>query len=390
MLYRTCPLCNSRPAKIYHKKYACVLGINHEHHKDVSLCKKCGFLYDFKLCNNEELNEYYTKMSLYEYPENYGNVPKDYEGLLERGYEFVENFKTHPFKTVLDVGAANGCGLSVYKKKGYEVYGIEPSPKCAQIAKDFYGIEIFTGVLANYSSDRQYDLITLSHTLEHIVDINYFFENIDSLVHSNSHLFIEVPNASNIKADGFFSFFSFEHVQYFTAFSLEALLNKYGWRKTQIIESFNRNGSILLGLFKKSSKERCFGKLNPYNYIFTHAIITEYIKQSKSEKARIDNKVSYIIKNSTNICIYAAGTHTSELLTNYPELLDRTKFIVDTDSKKHGLKFFALDVVDPRTDRIKEIDSILISSQASEKQIFKRLEADEKFVDKQIFAIYSD
>ena len=308
------------------------------------------------LCDTEELKDYYTKMSLYEYPENYGNVPEGHKGLLEKGYEFVEKFKTHPFKTVLDVGAANGYGLSIYKKKGYEVYGIEPSPKCAQTAKDFFGIKIFTGVLADYPCERQYDLITLSHTLEHIVDINCFFENICSLVHSNSQLFIEVPNISNTKADGFFSFFSFEHVQYFTAFSLEALLNKYGWRKIQISECFNRNGPVLLGLFKNSSEERCFGNLYPYNYIFTDAIITEYIKQSKSKKVNIDNKVNYIIQNSTDICIYAAGTHTSELLTNYPELLDKTKFIIDTDPKKHGLKFFALDVINPETDRIKEID----------------------------------
>lgn len=385
-----CPICNSKPDKIFQKKYACVLGIDGEHNKEVSLCKKCGFLYDSNLCTVEDLKKYYTKMSLYEYPENNGNVPDGYMKLFENGYDFVEKFKTHSFKTILDIGAANGSGLSIYKRNGYEVYGIEPSSKCAQIAKDIFSIDLFTGVLDEYSSVRQYDLVTLSHTLEHIGDINRFFEKVNLITHSNSRLFIEVPNISNRPADAFFSFFSFEHVQYFTSFSLEALLSKYGWSKIQIIESFNRNGSVLLGLFEKSCEGRCFEKLYPYNYIFTHTAISEYIKQSESEKIKIDNKVSSILKNSVNLCIYAAGTHTSELLTNYPELLDKAKFIIDTDPKKHGLKFLALDVVDPGTDRIREIDSILISSKASEKQILKILECNERFANKQIFTIYSN
>ncbi|ACD82622.1 class I SAM-dependent methyltransferase [Candidatus Methylacidiphilum infernorum] len=71
---------------------------------------------------------------------------------------------------VLDVGCGNGCFLYFMKKLGWEVQGVEPDPRAAQICKDL-GIEVFQAPIEECPLEKDhYEAITLSHVIEHLSD----------------------------------------------------------------------------------------------------------------------------------------------------------------------------------------------------------------------------
>jgi 2-polyprenyl-3-methyl-5-hydroxy-6-metoxy-1,4-benzoquinol methylase len=81
---------------------------------------------------------------------------------------------------MLEVGAASGYNLSLYKKDGITVYGVEPSVKNVESCKQKYNIELFQGMFQEYREkqhDKKYDLIFLSHILEHIIAVRFNHNN---------------------------------------------------------------------------------------------------------------------------------------------------------------------------------------------------------------------
>jgi SAM-dependent methyltransferase len=63
---------------------------------------------------------------------------------------------------VLDIGCAAGNMLNAFKKRGWEVYGIEPTKHYAEFARKNYKLKVFTGFLEDIEFPKSYfDLITL-------------------------------------------------------------------------------------------------------------------------------------------------------------------------------------------------------------------------------------
>lgn len=124
------------------------------------------------------------------------NDPARYDRLKENRYSIqVEMFSKYINKNaaILDIGIREGAFIEFLKEKGFNnLYGIDIYEKSIELAKE-KGINCEVANAQEFSLAKQFDLIVMSHVLEHcpdpasVLDCVYTHLNIDGI------LFIEVP-----------------------------------------------------------------------------------------------------------------------------------------------------------------------------------------------------
>ncbi len=115
---------------------------------------------------------------------------------LKKLQEFI-NFKN--IKNVLEVGCFEG-GMTCHLNKYFEnVDIIEPATDSISKMKSLgYKNKFINDVLQNYNTEVRYDLIIISHTLEHIEDRISALKKAESLLSENGYLYVVVPNGTSI------------------------------------------------------------------------------------------------------------------------------------------------------------------------------------------------
>ncbi len=153
----------------------CYYPTQHVFQKDeywISDCENCQHRYaDFTPAPEHSTQIYqdeYFKGGLAGYPDYLG------EGkiLSAHGRRYGNLLKkyTNP-GTMLDVGAAAGFILDGFKESGWKGIGLEPNASMASYGRDHLGLQIETGSLEQFSSDQQYDLVSMIQVIAHFFDI---------------------------------------------------------------------------------------------------------------------------------------------------------------------------------------------------------------------------
>ncbi|HEY4904189.1 MAG TPA: class I SAM-dependent methyltransferase [Candidatus Sulfotelmatobacter sp.] len=71
--------------------------------------------------------------------------------------------------TLLDVGCGNGEFIGRMRSFGWNVSGVDPDPAAVQKGRN-EGLNIFAGRISDVPGNMLYDVITLSHVIEHVSD----------------------------------------------------------------------------------------------------------------------------------------------------------------------------------------------------------------------------
>jgi len=102
-------------------------------------------------------------------------------------------------KNVLEVGCFEG-GMTRHLNKYFKnVDIIEPATDCISKMKSLgYKNKFINNILQNYNTNVKYDLIIISHTLEHIEDRISALNKAESLLSPNGYLYVVVPNGTSI------------------------------------------------------------------------------------------------------------------------------------------------------------------------------------------------
>ena len=139
-------------------------------------------------------------------------------------------------QSALDIGCGNGNLLVGLAGDGRYLTGVEPDPEARTVASA-RGLNVLTGTaetLPAALSGQRFDLVTLTHVLEHCRDPLRALHNIRGLLGPSGVFYCEVPNCGSV----YFQTLALisemldvpRHLHFFTRASLTRLCQKAGLR----------------------------------------------------------------------------------------------------------------------------------------------------------------
>lgn len=378
-LERKCSVCGASDSKlIYDQPTESIIGLGSlDYHHLINMCNNCGFVFASPVLNEELIKKLYESMSNYEHPELVGVRPDVEIRQIQRQFDIISSKFPSGFSgKALDIGCSTAVLLSKFQANGWQVLGLDPSDKCIQISKEKLNVKVIKGFFSVelLKKEMPFDLIILSHVLEHVVNPDLVIRGIRELLAEDGLLYIEVPNL--MKPDNTKCYFGFEHVNFFTPVSLLNLLQVSGFSLDGIatfdngkdispyypviamtVKKSARNGEII------DDREECSKVIDKYKESINKLIYG------------INEKIKKVIEMTVpgKLALWGAGIHTSQPLSETCLSHANVNCIFDNDPKKTGHTLSGIPIKQfPSTpdELISEIDAILISSEASEEQIY--------------------
>ncbi|MBY0516453.1 MAG: class I SAM-dependent methyltransferase [Bacteriovoracaceae bacterium] len=176
--------------------------------------------------------------------------------------EVVEIIEDHPSLKglpVLDVGCNGGELVECMKKDGLNAEGCDVDPIAVEYGKS-KGLNLFIKDLASHKLEKKYSVVTLNHTLEHIIPAQVFMQNIYDSIVKDGVLLIHVPNynswISRIMKHKWGFLAPHEHVWQFTPETLKNFILNSSDHKMEVIKiecktSLEQPGDGVKGFIKK-------------------------------------------------------------------------------------------------------------------------------------------
>lgn len=227
--------------------------------KDLVKINKYGFYSISTLPTEVELERYYAEKY---YQLNLGSYEKKYEKaeieyffnkIEQKYYVISQHFKGKTKKKkFLDIGCGEGWALRYFKRKDWDVLGIDYSDYGCQknnrncldnlIVGDVYKeIKKLTG------KNKKYDVLLLDNVLEHALNPYGLLSECLGLIDANGILVVDVPNDFSplqrylIKekyVDKKYWIVLPDHLHYFSANSLSRLCKAVGWREVKMVSDY--------------------------------------------------------------------------------------------------------------------------------------------------------
>jgi SAM-dependent methyltransferase len=211
-------------------------------------CERCGFIWVNPRTTEEGqelLHRYYTESHTIQ---NYYKMTgvKYSASKAMHMYEFISIDKP---RRILDFGGAWGYAMKPFLEKGCECHLWD-----AEDWGDWRDSRIKFSQGYGYAlHEVSFDLVILSHVLEHIPELNGFCEMIYNLLDDDKWFYVEVPNINREWAkirDPVM------HINFFNKNNLQYLIEGSGFKAHKIEEASvpdleNKSIDVIRGLFKK-------------------------------------------------------------------------------------------------------------------------------------------
>lgn len=353
---RNCPVCGNERAEVLNaQKFLLPEGHPLPGSYDVVCCVKCGFVYADTPAPQAAYDLYYKEFSKYEekcIATGGGNSTLDAERLLHTVADIEAGISGKELK-IADVGCANGGLLSALSKKGYlELTGVDPSAACVNEVKAL-GFNAHVGNLQGGEwieaggLRESFDVVILSHVLEHVRDLAGALANVSSLLKEGGIVYAEVPDAARYAVHFVVPYYYFdcEHINHFDAVSLRALMGRAGFlevktRSKTISVSADTLYPAFFSIFRKDRAARpAVSSPDPA----VRDSVVKHIAMSCSDWPELKRFAG----TGEKIAVWGAGQFVLRLLTDSPLKDCNIAFFVDKDSKKHGQKLNGISVGSP-------------------------------------------
>jgi len=247
-----CPWCHSSSTTL---RYHLVGG-------NIYTCTFCGIGFVHPLPSKEALSEYYNDdyhFSLEKYlPAYRRRAYRKFNELCKR----VEQ-KIKPGR-LLEIGSSYGFFLDVARSRGWEIMGIELDAQACSFCQKVMDLKVYCGTLEQFTTEKQFDMICMWHTLEHDSDCFITLRRVKDLLVENGLLVLTLPNVGSLASR--FNGRHWEwaippaHIFYFNPGAIRQVLSDLGFRE---IETFTQRGDArnlimeaLVGFLKRTPLSR--------------------------------------------------------------------------------------------------------------------------------------
>jgi SAM-dependent methyltransferase len=210
----------------------------------ISQCANCGLVQANPRLPQEEIWKRYSPTYFWdEYMPAHSAPNGEYHEAFHRHRNMPLLNLLRPFKqqgTLLEVGCAAGFMLKVAEAEGWQVKGLELMESAVQYANETLGIEVIEGTLDDANlAESSFDAIALIETVEHLLDPMAVLQKAHTLLRPGGALLVAVPNQNSLMHKWYGIDWSVlspaEHLYYFTDDSMEKLLKKIGYSKTEFV-----------------------------------------------------------------------------------------------------------------------------------------------------------
>ncbi len=232
----SCPLCGANKSEELHRERG-ALG--------VVRCPDCDLLYV-----NPRLKEpdkvYWGDADKY-----FNEAKLIFEGKAShhRDKNYLDDLRLiHKFKPsgkFLDIGTNMGFFLKNALNWQWDLYGVEPSPSLAEIARKHFNLNVKTAFLENAGFESDFfDVVSMTDVFEHVPPGPMLGE-IRRILKPEGILFIKVPNGLFNLLKLYFAKFtgrlssydifdSYEHIVHYSDKSIRCMLKKHGFKVIKI------------------------------------------------------------------------------------------------------------------------------------------------------------
>lgn len=347
-----CPICSENNNRIL-RKLEFLAKDSESISLSITLCNKCNFVfYRHKLIDKlyKNNNSKYTKIN----SGSGADSKYDIDRLTESYNNISSIISVNSETRILDVGCNNGYLLSLFSNKTNNLFGIDISLS--------ENLKIGSDKLAETKEidhfKIKYDLVIVSHVLEHVDNIKLFLSNIFKVLKPCGQVYIEVPDAQEYIKYFIspFSYFDLEHINHFRTNDIiklcdefpEVEIRKFFYGTFSMSESHDYP-YFAVNLAKKSTNK-----------------VVDYLNFSDSE-------LPILNLNNDEFVAYGVGASTLRLIPQLNINLDQVKYFVDKNpvyynSEIRGKKIRSLDYLIENSE-----DKILIFSKLYSKEIKRDL-----------------
>ncbi len=296
MVKQDCKVCKSKELNIF------------------SEIDKFGFYYPSSICSscgNVQQKYYYDESTLVDFYSNYyrkiygaPNPLNHFKAQRKlRGLNILNFIKQHTTvpKKVLEVGCGSGGILSRFIDEGCTVLGLDFDDDYLEAARN-YKIPVIKGSIEVLDKEDKFDLIILSHVLEHLVKPSEFLNDLSKHLSRDGIIYIEVPSLDSISEGShnydLLHYWEVAHLSHFTVETLSLICKTAGLQPIIITNKIN-------SIYKISSSDRELNEKEKKNSLdHSRKLLFKIEKNRKSLKARIiifKTFISKIIKKFISI-----------------------------------------------------------------------------------------
>jgi 2-polyprenyl-3-methyl-5-hydroxy-6-metoxy-1,4-benzoquinol methylase len=248
-----CPICEGDFAKFWGKEFKGHIIVK---------CRKCGLRYVNPRRSGKEIEKIYDSTYFLNRKLDEHHVEK---------LKFVIDTDFHSLSTLvkyvqvgnpslLDIGTGTGSLLKLAKLIG--ILDLTGSDITNVNAKELrkHGIKFVDNI--ELITDQKFDIITVQHVLEHVIDPNRFLRKIHSLLTDDGILYLVIPNEGSLGSK-FMSFLSKVKVKKSVYKHLSPDHHLFFFEKKTVINILNKNNFDVLffGTRAREKKRSFLGKI---------------------------------------------------------------------------------------------------------------------------------
>jgi len=231
-----CNLCKSKDLKTIHPStipktdstkfsIACTSAGHGEYYQLVK-CNQCRLYFSSPRPGAADLVSEYSKLSDDIYKQELAGRIRTFQKSLNNLLKYKSN------GSLLDVGCSIGVFLSEAKKKGFKVFGIEPSSWAVKKAKTLFKLSIKQGTYKQVSKfNQKFDVVTLWDVIEHVDDPLDMLKKCKSVLKPNGVLAFSTVDIGSFYAKLMgkkWPWLMRMHIYYFDKQSIRLYLKKAG------------------------------------------------------------------------------------------------------------------------------------------------------------------